>query len=453
MSAVAFAGGFALLGAHGAADRLRLASPRPEAKGIFDAAVAGAVGVAGRLIVSLHTGSLPRYLAVILATIVVVGISAFATGQHAPGQRPLLPVNGPAVVAFATLALTCAVVMIEHGNRLLTLILTSIVGLGVSLAFVQFSAPDLALTQISVEVVTTVLLLLALNLLPRTSMREQAAGRRIRDGLIAVASGAGIGALSYAVMTRDFSTISEYHLAQSKPGGGGTNVVNVILVDFRGFDTFGEIIVLCIAALAIYALLDTALKGRAAERLARMRQDDEAADVHPLMLVVVTRVLLPLALTVGVYIFLRGHNQPGGGFIAGLVVAIAMLMQAIASGHAWTISRQRLNAHTMLGLGVLTAGLTGLASFAFGRPFLTSTFGYVHLPVVGEFELASAMAFDLGVFLAVVGTVILSLSQIARVQARAERKPIPEGPSDIVLIKRARRADAFTSPATARPGA
>jgi multicomponent K+:H+ antiporter subunit A len=174
------------------------------------------------------------------------------------------------------------------------------------------------------------------------------------------------------------------------------------------------------------------------------------------MLVVVTRVLLPLALTVGVYILLRGHNQPGGGFIAGLVVAIAMLMQAIASGHTWTISRQRLNAHTMLGLGVLLAGLTGLASFLFGRPFLTSTFGYVHLPVVGEFELASAMAFDLGVFLAVVGTVILSLSQIARVQARAERKPVPVGPSDIVLARRARRAQiardiALAAPATVRP--
>jgi multicomponent K+:H+ antiporter subunit A len=115
------------------------------------------------------------------------------------------------------------------------------------------------------------------------------------------------------------------------------------------------------------------------------------------------------------------------------VVAIAMLMQAIASGHTWAVSRQRINAHTMLGLGVLIAGLTGLGSFAFGRPFLTSSFGYFTLPVVGTFELATAIAFDLGVFLAVVGTVILSLSQIARVQARAERRPVPEGPSDIPM--------------------
>ncbi len=433
MSIAAFVGGFLLLRAHASADRLRLSVPRPEAKALFDRMVAAAVAAARGFTLALHTGSLPRYFGFILVTIAVVGAAAFLTGQHGAGSRPLLPVNLPALFTFAAVAATCLVVVLTHDNRLLALILTSIVGLAVSLAFVQFSAPDLALTQISVEVVMTVLLLLALNLLPRTSTPERARGRQIRDGALAIFSGAGIAALSYAVMTRDVASISDYHIAQSKPGGGGTNVVNVILVDIRGFDTFGEIIVLCIAALAIYALLDSALKGAAAQRLAAMRQGDEAADAHPLMLVVATRLMLPLALAVGVYIFLRGHNQPGGGFIAGLVVAIAMLMQAIASGHTWAVSRQRINAHTMLGLGVLIAGLTGLGSFAFGRPFLTSSFGYFTLPVVGTFELATAMAFDLGVFLAVVGTVILSLSQIARVEARAERQPVPEGPCDIVL--------------------
>jgi multicomponent K+:H+ antiporter subunit A len=164
-----------------------------------------------------------------------------------------------------------------------------------------------------------------------------------------------------------------------------------------------------------------------------MRQRLESADAHPLLLVVVTRVLLPLALMVGVYIFLRGHNLPGGGFIAGLVVAIALLMQSFASGYDWAAKRQPIDAHTMLGAGVLIAGATGVASFVFDRPFLTSTFGYLTWPVVGKFEVASAMAFDLGVFFVVVGTVLLSLSQIARVEARAERRPIPEGPSDIRL--------------------
>ncbi|MDQ4061417.1 MAG: monovalent cation/H+ antiporter subunit A, partial [Pseudomonadota bacterium] len=185
--------------------------------------------------------------------------------------------------------------------------------------------------------------------------------------------------------------------------------------------------------LAIFALLDSALRGAAARRLDAMRQGEESGDAHPLVLVVATRILLPLALTAGTYIFLRGHNQPGGGFIAGLIVAIALIMQYMASGYAWAAARARIDAHAMIGAGILIAGLTGIGAWAFGWPFLTSTYGYLHWPLVGEFELASAMAFDAGVFLTVVGTVLLALANISRVEARAERKPVPEGPMDVRL--------------------
>jgi multicomponent K+:H+ antiporter subunit A len=86
-----------------------------------------------------------------------------------------------------------------------------------------------------------------------------------------------------------------------------------------------------------------------------------------------------------------------------------------------------VNAHVLLGSGVLIAAATGAASFVFGRPFLTSSFGYFHIPLIGEVELATAAVFDLGVFLTVVGTVILAIAQIARVEARAERMVVPEG--------------------------
>ncbi len=138
------------------------------------------------------------------------------------------------------------------------------------------------MTQITVDVVTTILLLLALNLLPRVS-DEPASGTRWLHACVAGLAGIGIGSLSYAVMTRNFDTISGYYLAEAKPAGGGGNVVNVILVDFRGFDTFGEIIVLGIAAVAIFALLDTALRGAAARRLAAMRHPEQARDSHPLL--------------------------------------------------------------------------------------------------------------------------------------------------------------------------
>ncbi|MEM8959006.1 MAG: MnhB domain-containing protein, partial [Pseudomonadota bacterium] len=135
------------------------------------------------------------------------------------------------------------------------------------------------------------------------------------------------------------------------------------------------------------------------------------------MMVVVTRVLMPIAMVVGIYIFLRGHNAPGGGFVAGLVIAIALLMQYMASGFAWTQARKRIEYHTLIGMGVVIAGLTGFGAWLFGRPFLTSAYTYIHIPPVEEFELATAMLFDLGVFLTVLGAVMLmlySLSRIAR---------------------------------------
>lgn len=262
------------------------------------------------------------------------------------------------------------------------------------------------------------LLLLALHFLPKETPRESPMGLKIRDGLIAVAAGAGVGGLSFAFMQRDIPTISDFHIANSYEGGGGTNVVNVILVDFRGYDTYGEIIVLGIAGLLIYALMHALLEGPAARRLRnRDYAQDRSRDRHPLMMVVVTRVLMPIALLVGIYIFLRGHNQPGGGFVAGLVVAIALLMQYMASGFAWTQDRQRIEYHTLIGFGVIIAGLTGVGAWVFGAPFLTSSYTYVNLPPIEEFELATAMLFDLGVFLTVLGAVMLmlySLSRIAR---------------------------------------
>jgi multicomponent K+:H+ antiporter subunit A len=218
-------------------------------------------------------------------------------------------------------------------------------------------------------------------------------------------------------MTRDFAfpSISEYHLANSKTGGGGTNVVNVILVDFRGFDTFGEIIVLGIAALVIFAITRAILSSPVRARLLnREPAEPQSGDRHPLMMVVVTRMMMPVALTVAVYIFLRGHNLPGGGFIAGLIAAIAIVMQYMASGFEWAADRKRVPYLGIIGSGVLVAAVTGMGAWLFGKPFLTSTFGYVYLPGLEKFELATAALFDLGVFLAVLGAVLLALESLAR---------------------------------------
>jgi multicomponent K+:H+ antiporter subunit A len=431
MSLLAIGGGLLLLWRHDAASDLWLKAPRPEAKLLFEGGLDRVVRAATRATDAVHNGSLQRMVAVTLGVLVIMGLAVFPAADTIQGPRPMLPVTPVALAGWAVLIAGCIALVMLHRQRLLSLIVVAVLGLLVSLAFVHLSAPDLALTQISVEVVTLLLMLLALNLLPNESPVESSVVRRTRDAVLACMVGLGVGAAVFGVMTREFTTISDYHLANSYTGGGGTNVVNVILVDFRGFDTFGEIIVLGIAALAIFALISSVGTGAAGRRLARWIPDQaRSKDHHPLMMVVATRVMLPLALLVGVYIFLRGHSQPGGGFIAGLMVAIALIMQYMASGFTWTQSRMKADYHGFIGWGILAAGLTGVGAWFAGRPFLTSDFGYVTLPVVGTFELATAMAFDVGVFLTVVGAVMLALATLSRVGRLAEHQKLPDTPMD-----------------------
>ncbi len=432
LSAVALAAGLTMLWRYAFVRRVWAAGPHPQAKVLFDAGVASLVAASRLIALGLHNGSLQRYLAFMLAAAVAAGMVAFFGASHLPGTRETLPAAPVAIVAWALLVGACLVGVVLHRHRFVAVIVIGVVGLIVSIGFVYLSAPDLALTQISVEVVTVILILLALYFLPKYTPAESSLPRRLRDGAIALTGGLGIGALAWAAMTRDAATLSGYYLAQAKPAGGGTNVVNVILVDFRGFDTFGEIIVLGIAALAIFALLDGALRGQVARKLATWVPDQpQSADRHPMMMVVATRVMLPLALMVGVYIFLRGHNQPGGGFIAGLVVAIALIMQYMASGFGWAAQRMWVGYHAMIGSGVLIAAATGIAAMVMGYPFLTSAFDYFRLPVVGEFELTSAMPFDVGVFLTVVGAVMLALANLSKLGRRAAHLPVNEGPMDV----------------------
>ncbi len=422
MSIAAVVGGLLMMAVFNPALRLWDAAPRPEAKTIFEAIIAFAVGLARRIIAPLHDGAFSRYAAIMAITVVAVGYHAWVTGTVGAPTRTPQTANPVQIAGWLMLVAATGGLVFLHRNRLLSLILIGIVGLMVSVGFVFFSAPDLAMTQLTVEVVTIILLLLALNFLPNRTPVESTVLRRTSDTVVAVAGGLAATVLSYHYLLRDTvaPSISEFHLANSYKGGGGTNVVNVILVDFRGFDTYGEIIVLGIAALLIYALTETLLSGPVRARLLNRKPDQpRAGNMHPMMMVVMTRVIMPVVLMVAFYIFLRGHNEPGGGFIAGLVASIAVVMQYMASGFAWTTARLRYPYHGVIGSGVLIAGLTGIGSWFFTKPFLTSDFTYVRIPPFEKFELATAALFDLGVFLAVVGAVMLSLESFSRLARRA----------------------------------
>ena len=384
---------------------------RRDEKIVFEARVQRSVRLAQSITKRLENGSLQRYLVLFVGmAVLAAGIELWPLNSFS-GSLAMTPLDGVSVLATLVLIVGALGTVIVHHNRFAALLLLSVVGLIVALIFVRFSAPDLALTQLSVEVVTIVLMMLALYFLPQVSPSESSRWRISRDILLAGAAGIGMGLLTWAVLTRPYETIADYYLANSVSGGGGTNVVNVILVDFRGFDTLGEITVLAIAAVGIFAMLRRLrLPVPNADGTGRVWSKDP----YPPILMVLARILLPLALMVSFYIFLRGHNLPGGGFIAGLITSVALILQYVASGTDWVQQRLNWSYRSVAAGGVLLATATGLASWLFGYPFLTSTFTHVHWPIVGEFELASAMVFDTGVYITVVGATLVILSNLGK---------------------------------------
>ncbi|MBF6624627.1 MAG: monovalent cation/H+ antiporter subunit A [Pseudomonas stutzeri] len=412
MSFVALVGGVLIYGLRKWVFRWYEGLPHVDSLDVFRRVIREITAGARWVTERLENGSLQRYLMLVLVSSLVLVIYALTPLEALSGPVALTPLDIITVGGMAILSLASLLTVLFHRRRLVALMVLSVVGLMVALAFARYSAPDLALTQLSVEVVTIILLILALFFMPDRTPAESSSLRSFRDLILAGSFGTMIALLTYAVLTRPYESIASFFLENSVSGGGGTNVVNVILVDFRGFDTLGEISVLAIAAVGIYGLLyGLHLPHPLRDYGGRLWSTDS----HPMVLDTLARALLPMALLISVFIFLRGHNLPGGGFIAGLITAVALILQYISHGVTWAQQRQPFSYHGIAGLGVLTAGLTGLGSWLFGYPFLTSAFDHFHLPFIGEFELATAMLFDLGVYLAVVGATLLILSNIGHV--------------------------------------
>lgn len=370
---------------------------------------------------STENGSLQRYVFIMLGVVLLAsGWPLFEMKQLA-GSVPNTPVDIQNAIGAGLLIIGAIATVIWHRIRMVSLLMLSIVGLMVSVAFTRFSAPDLALTQLTVEVATIILLMLALFFLPQSTPRESSSLRILRDVVISSTVGVIIASICYALLTRPLNSISEFFVANAKTGGGGTNVVNVILVDFRGFDTLGEITVLGIAALGIFKLLSRI-------PLYMPASDSEgrpwSKDRHPILLACISQSLLPLALLVSAYIFLRGHNLPGGGFIAGLVTSIAFILQYMAHGTAWINERFDVNYRKIIASGIAIAMFTGVGSWFFDKPFLTTWFDYFDIPFVGKTELASAIVFDLGVYLTVIGATLMILASLGNMTANAEKEEV-----------------------------
>lgn len=357
-----------------------------------------------------ETGSLQNYLLwIIIFAMAIVAVPLWGEGLST-GTRELTHAPLLAIVLWLLLFSACWMMLWFHHERIKAVLISGAVGLVVTLVFVTLSAPDLALTQITVDVVTTVLLLMSLSLLPQLTPYESSRSRRWRDAIIAIGGGLGIGWLAWLILTRDHNSISWFFMQQSLPLGGGSNVVNVILVDFRGFDTFGEITVLGIAAIGILCMMD----GMRAHGTVMTQGLTYRFNPSPLMFRMTASWVLPIALVVSLYIFLRGHNLPGGGFIAGLITSMALVIQYIALGQDQAEKLIKANSGRLyevwIGTGLMIAGLTGIAAWFWGRPFLTSAHIYVEPALLGKMHLASAAAFDVGVYVTVLGATMLMIS-------------------------------------------
>ncbi len=374
-----------------------------------------------------ENGKLQSYLLWILIFSVAIVIVPFWLQGIGTGSRELVHAPVIAIVLWLLLFSACWMMLWFHHERIKAVLISGAVGLVVTMVFICFSAPDLALTQITVDVVTTVLLLMSLSLLPQLTPYESSVSRRWRDALIAIIAGLGIAWISWLIMTRDHNSISWFFMQQSIPLGGGTNVVNVILVDFRGFDTFGEITVLGIAAIGTLCMMD----GMRAHGTTITQGLTYRFNPSPLMFRITSSWILPLALVVSLYIFLRGHNLPGGGFIAGLITSLALVIQYIALGQ--DRAEQLIGAKSgrlyevWIGIGLTIAGLTGIAAWLWGRPFLTSAHIYVSPPILGEMHLASAALFDTGVYITVVGATMLMISVLGDSRHSSMSGPVPRG--------------------------
>ncbi|MEM6561482.1 MAG: hydrogen gas-evolving membrane-bound hydrogenase subunit E, partial [Planctomycetota bacterium] len=407
---------------------------------------------------ALQNGNFRSYILVFgLALLGILGWGVAVAGW--PEYRPTFQLSLELLPGYLIVGTTMGVVIMTAlvQKRIVRVLLLGAVGLGMAGLYYLYAAPDLALTQISIEIVSIILFLLVLTLLPDEV--GEARQLRLPRGLVAIVIGVAIGGATYVAATAErpgrvasvlaadeVDTLGDFFLRNSyegkdtagvastyggvtvRPddhltsydttlkhidapadnevtvhkGGGGSNVVNVILVDFRSFDTMGEIVVLGIAVMGVWTLL----------RRTPDEMDEPDDSVPPItevaspILKQAVRFLVPLSLVFAVYVFFKGHQAPGGGFVGGLVAAVSIVVYRMTFGGPALRQLMPMSEHAMIAVGLVLAAIAALGALAFDLPLLTSNHGYVTLPGDVEFHWATVLIFDAGVALVVIGTVV-----------------------------------------------
>jgi multicomponent Na+:H+ antiporter subunit A len=231
----------------------------------YDYAIEGLKGTAYWQTRFLQSGILRHYLVIMFSTfLALVGTSLLAKSallSHLQVLDPETIQTGITTIHFYewmifALMVSGAFAAAWARTKLAAIISLGIAGFSVAMFYMLFSAPDLAITQILVETLTVVLIALVMLYLPATPEDRGITGRRFRDMMLAGGSGLVVTLLLMSILTLDFDPqLQQFFAANSYSEAHGLNIVNVILVDFRAFDTLGEITVLGTAAIGVYALI------------------------------------------------------------------------------------------------------------------------------------------------------------------------------------------------------
>jgi multicomponent Na+:H+ antiporter subunit A len=380
----------------------------PSGAEVYRATLRGLGAVAVKVTAVVQNGSLPVYAGVILTTAALSSVTALALGDVWAGWPAFGGLDEvPVALGLVVAALGAASVR----RRFSAAIFLGAAGYAMAGLFVLSGAPDLALTQAAVETLSTVVFVLVLRRLPERFERQSTPLRRL--GRVTIAAAVGVTVFVFALVAaghRLAPPVSEEMVARSVPDGHGRNVVNVILVDFRGFDTLGEITVLATASIGAVALARATRQegGRPIRRpTARPGPASSMATRLPFVDVSV-RVVFHVVLMTSLWLLFAGHNQPGGGFVGGLLAGSAITLRFIAGGIDEVRGRSRFRPWTVLGAGLLLAASTATVPLLAGGQVLEVGFASLDLPVIGAIKVSSALVFDTGVYIAVVGMVLMA---------------------------------------------
>ncbi len=438
VSVIALAGGVVLFVFRGRVAHAQATFPRVRsAEDVYQSLMRGLDRLAVETTALTQRGSLPIYLGAILLVVIVlpgsalVGLRAWPSSARAfdnPGQL----VVGALMIIAAGLAATSR-------GRVKAVLLVGVTGYGVAVLFMLHGAPDLALTQMLVETVTLVVFVLVLRKLPAYFTSRPLRSTRWWRLAVAVGVGAVVALAGYAVSGARVATpVSAAYQQAAYTFGYGKNIVNVTLVDIRAWDTIGELSVLVVAATGVASLIF--LRTRYTELDAPTRRDRGSANrlgstsgrttwlragrtlspaARSIIFEVVIRLLFPVMILCSLFYLFSGHNNPGGGFAAGLIAGLALVIRYLAGGRSELDEAAPVDAGRLLGLGLLISGLSALAPVPFGGKVLQSYAVDLHLgvlsevhtpfgalPLLGEIHLVTSLFFDIGVYLVVIGVML-----------------------------------------------